>query len=419
MAALAACAEPLDPVDPVDPDEDGQLEDVAHPAVGPLAVHAHGRRFERTVAGIHVLSYAKGGDLIARTVTDASGDAAIAAHRGGAITVVEVAARRITTIFKVAPGDALFVGDVGGWDSDFAHTSITVPALPPGENAKVEGPCVLSSFFEVPLIDALVFGGCQMTTRPILASRSLVDPPYTLTAYLFDPSVAVVPGGSAALDGAWAPAVPFHLSLTGVPSEWVDFSLHRTLGGERIYLFQTGTAFAADHALDITYPQALAGDGTTTKVGISFPDLPGGHVTILEHVTTAATSHTADVSDDFFVRPVDVSLAIGDHGPTGASWQLEGTDDADGVVSQIYVYGEEHQTAWTAIVPPRREQFHLPRLPADLRALWEDQEIGSFYLMTVDTPAPSYRVFRRDAEPELPWEWMRAPLAPGKVRIGT
>ena len=72
-------------------------------------------------------------------------------------------------------------------------------------------------------------------------------------------------------------------------------------------------------------------------------------------------------------------------------------------------------------MPPRpigTNQMLLPRLPPDLVAVWADGQASHWDVWAVDSVASSYAEFRREAEPELPWQWRRwKPTVPGKTRI--
>lgn len=62
----------------------------------------------------------------------------------------------------------------------------------------------------------------------------------------------------------------------------------------------------------------------------------------------------------------------------------------------------------------------LPQLPVDLVPVWAGIMFSERYIAAVDSPAPSYDEFRRDAEPQRAWKWRWwQPGAPGKVRIGS
>jgi len=100
-------------------------------------------------------------------------------------------------------------------------------------------------------------------------------------------------------------------------------------------------------------------------------------------------------------------------------WTVVGPDNADGIVAQMHVNDDAFlPTVWSAILP-HTDHYALPRLPNDLRAVWEDRQLDYLDVFNVDTPVASYDEFRRDAEPESAWQWMREPTTPSKVRIGS
>jgi hypothetical protein len=403
-------------------------DDAELSAAREVRVLLYGRNMEGSVvAGIPVLFYSASGQLLARTTTDAHGEATGVVKKGGAVTIVEAAARKITTIFDIAPGDVLTVGDVGFWGpAPIGTATLGIPPGldPPSEMYRVEGPCALSSFFTSTDLSVFLWPACG-ATRPIMATSYRTDPPNDITGYLLDPEVTLVPGGTATMDGAWSPAIMFDLAVSGLPADLGGFVLERFLGTQNIYRFATGTLPDNNGNVAARLSQAAGGDGTTTKLVFGFPGTPGGANEILEFHSGQLTSLVRDVSSDFIARPIFEGLTrdeLTPGGPTGlvgASWAFAGPDSADGLVALLTVFDAEFAlTTWTAVLPPGTLQYRLPSLPADLVHLWANRRFDTFRAFNVDTPVRSYREFRRDAEPEQPWGWMRAPATPGKVRIG-
>jgi len=402
-------------------------------AAGPITVHLLGRQASGTGphAGVPVLFYGPDGVLAARTTTDALGIARGNVTEGSSVTIVEQAERQLTTIAGVAPGDELSVGDVGFWDPPLRHTAITLPSGPDaGDRYGISGPCASSGLSASPVTTTL--WACAPTSGPILATAFEVSDFGTaqLRGYLFAPQVALEDGGTPTITGTWLPPITFDVDVTGLPLDvhGGTFNTSRFVAGQRLYLSQSGTVAMGNGAFTGQFLQAGGGDGLLTELGLDHVDTsPGRHV-ILEYRTGMPASLAGDLSNDVISRPLDVQWIEGDLAPggptgvTGGSWTMTGAGDYDGIVVQAEVMTPAYDlTQWTVVLPPvaaGTSQFQFPRLPSDLLAVWANQTVAGFTMMTADTAAASYAEFRRDAAPELPWQWIRAPVTPSKVRVG-
>jgi len=413
-------AAPLDggPLDGAPPD--------AMPA--PVTVHVLGRTSAGPAPGVPVLFHDSGGLLVGRTTTDALGTATGVVPDSGSITVVEAGPRFLTTIAGVSPGDDLLVGDIGTWDPPLRTTSVAVPSGPdPGDQYVVWGPCALSGFSATPV--SVTLWSCAPTSGPVIAGAYRIGTGNSamLRGYLYDPEVSLAPGGTATLAGPWLPPIAFEIDVTGVPIDVAGgtFNLTRYAGGHQLYLFQSGSITWTNGRSQIQV--AGGGEGAVTEIGLEYEGTSPGRSTILEYRAGAPTSLTEDIAADAISRPLDVMIREGELTPggprsiTGCDWTMPGAGDYDGFVVQVEAADPSFTvTRWTVVLPPAAAgpvQVQLPRLPDDLVPVWAGLAWQGARVRAVDTPAPSYAAFRRDAEPEQAWSWMRTPVAASKVRI--
>lgn len=148
-----------------------------------------------------------------------------------------------------------------------------------------------------------------------------------------------------------------------------------------------------------------------------------------EYRTGTPTSLAGDLASDLITRPLEVRWTIGELSPGGPSgvigstFTTSGAGDYDGIVARAEVVDDSFEVSrWTIVMPPVAAgagELRFPTLPPDLVGLWANRTDSMSYLVVADTPAGSYAEFRRDAEPEHHWSWMRHPVTPGKVRIST
>jgi hypothetical protein len=404
-------------------------EDAAAPEASSdlITVHVLGRRTlgGPVVAGIPVLFYNRHGKLIDRVTSDHRGIARGRGVRGGSVTVVEAAEHKLTTIFDVVPGDRLTVGDLFAADAAIAFGTLELPPGPePAQDQYlVEGACTISGFSTTPAVTVLVEHGCD-PAQPVIASAFVNGDNRTgLTGYIFDPEVTLVANATAAIHGDWQPPVQFDLSISNLPLQGAGFRLFRLAGLRQIYQFITGNVLDGGTTTR-QFRQALGGDGTITQ--IDYQDTEFNSTLVVEYRQEAATSLNEDISQDTIAHPRDASLVngpLGADGRTGAvglDWTLTAGNRGDGQIAEFEAVDAnfEFLTEWITVLPPDRESFRLPQLPADLEDVWAAQQLDGFFLRVVDTPAQSYRRFRRDAEPHQRDDWASSPTVPGKTLVG-
>lgn len=400
---------------------------------GEVTVQVYGRTGSgiRSLSGFPVLFHTPSGALLSRSTTDASGRARGFAVRGGAVTIVERGSRILTTIFDVAPGDALTVGDVGSWGPALLGTAtVEVPLSPnsPDDEYDIQGPCTQGNSGDdssdpPTSVPVQLWPACP-ATRPTVAI-SYQSNFQAMTGYLYDPAASFIPGRTTMLNGAWLPPGTFDLALTGVPGD-VGLRVHRFLVGQLIFQFMTSTFLVRDGSFAEQFRRdAIVGDGTMTTILFGWGGGAGGFNSIQEYHAGQTVALTADVSADLIARPVDEVAAIGQlspHGPNvpvGGSWRLVGNNTADGMIAQLRArdHNLNAESTWTAVLPPGTLQYRLPRLPEDLVDLWTGVP-SLLRVVNVDSPATSYDEFRPSAEPDhvLRSSWARP--TPGKVRLG-
>lgn len=157
------------------------------------------------------------------------------------------------------------------------------------------------------------------------------------------------------------------------------------------------------------------------------PSNRGGTNIVLEYRPGQTTSLHHDASTGLMAVPTDSQGIIGSvsaNGPVrmiGATWRYEAGDRGDGVIATLSAIDGKQLfiTRWTAVLPAGATGFRLPYLPPDVAGVWDGNPfIDTFFIKVVDTPALSYREFRRDAEPMSRVSWIFEPTAPATVRIG-
>lgn len=402
------------------------------PAPALVTVHLLGHEFfGRPAPGQPVLAYDASGTLTSRVGTDASGTAQILVPAGGALTVVELAPRQLTTYYGLADGAEVTVGDL---DSQITvwQTTLHVPVGTTPNNVYVlQGPCAISSAEQVETVPVQVWSNCGDAPRPIMATLFMAFS-NQLMGYLFDPEVDVSPGGSDVLDGDWQPPFPFHLDVTGIPERF--FTLPQEMVVERLAgpaSFYTWSLGADGNVLEVVDPghvvgtlhQGIGGDGTLTHLRF-------GANHILEYRREAATELVADLSADFVTFPVDPTLVLGELEPggpvdvTGMRWTMDDGAAVDGMMIWIEKFRDEDvpPSSWTVVMPPRPigpSEVALPALPSDLVPVWAGGQLNSTNIYAVDSPATSYAQFAADADPQRVFQWLRwQPSVPGKTRIG-
>ena len=383
-----------------------------------------------------VLAHGPDGALAARTVTDAAGAAQILVPPGGSLTVVEQRVRQITTFHAVEDGDELLVGDLTTFDA-IGVSTLTVPPGPfDGNIYLVSGPCAFSDgFAETETVAMRLLGGpCLPSPRPLMAELFQAFS-NELRGYIFDPEVDLVDGGATIIDGDWIPPFPFHLDVSGMSERFFPLpfvTVDRLVGSETFYTWGLGAngntlEMIDGHAVG-TLHQGIGGDGVVTQLRFTRQGLPYGVNMVLEYRQENATSLVNDVGADFVTMPAEASLIQGELEPggpidtVGMAWKMEDGAAVDGLVLRIArSVAEGFPPSWTVVMPPRpigTNQMLLPRLPPDLVAVWADGQASHWDVWAVDSVASSYAEFRREAEPELPWQWRRwKPTVPGKTRI--
>jgi len=247
-----------------------------------------------------------------------------------------------------------------------------------------------------------------------------------LSGYIYDPQVSLQEGGTATIAGPWLPPINFQLAVTAPPGLGGEFTTERIAGGERL---TNGNSGSIDFGQAHQFLLPGGGDGLLTGLVLHHNEAPFGHSTILEYRTGMPTSLVGDLSSDLLSRPVDVQWTEGELAPggasgvTGARWTMTGAGDRDGIVIETEVVTPAYDiTRWTVVLPPGgvgTTLFRLSQLPPDLLGVWSDRMISKLFVHAVDASASSYAEFRRTAQPELAWRWMRSPMTPSKVRMAT
>jgi hypothetical protein len=429
----AAVPDATGPVDSAaDARADAELSDAAPgdaPGLGLVTVHVLGRReVGGPLSGVPVVFQDAEGTVLGGTTTDALGIARGRVPAGASITVVEAAARRLTTIMGVADGDVLLVGDVGEWSLfPIGSATISVPAAPQGNTYVIQGPCALSGFSSSTAVGMTLWDACGIAPRPVVVESFDPNPSNVLRAWLYG-QVTLEPGSSVTLAGTWMSPVPFQIALTGIPyaNGFADLNVTRYLGAQPIYTAYPGSLVVAGNALTATPLQTSAGDGVVTQ--LSLQDSFGRHNEIVEYRHTAATSLAGDVTGDLISWPSDTEVVTGELSPggptgiTGGRWTMHGSGDYDGFSLDFLAVDDAFtEYHWSVVMPPGPAgavEVRLPRLPPDLVALWANRTYENLTIIAADTPVTSYAEFRRDAAPLTLWSWMLWPTAPRKVRLG-
>jgi hypothetical protein len=290
------------------------------------------------------------------------------------------------------------------------------------------GPCAISANSPSP-VDLHLYA-CAPASGPLGAAayRVVGSSAWVLRGWLYDPDVSLVADGTAAMTGTWQAPLPVAVHWTGAPADvgWT-FNLARIAAGERIAWFQSGTLSSDAGRLDARFAFSGGGDGLYTELGMQAGD--GGSRQVFEYRAGTPSSLEGDLAADLITRPLGAQWTTGEllpGGPTGVvgvRFTTNGAGDYDGIVARTQVVDEQFNvTRWTVVMPPvaaGQVELRMPALPADLVDVWANRTEFASYVMVADTPARSYAEFRRDAEPEHHWNWMRHPLAPAKVRVST
>jgi hypothetical protein len=406
--------------------------DASAPDAGAEAVTVHflGRGLGPS-PGVQVLFHGRDGILVGRTTTDAKGAASGNVPEGGSVTVVEVGSRRFTTTFGVEPGDDLMVGDLRPYLFPIQPATLSLPSGPEAENRYVAlGPCGDGNGKSSP-ISVFLYANCRLP-QPMVAIA--FRPGSTLeTGFIYDPMVNIEPGGTASIDGAWAPPISFTFRLTGIPAEIpaenVYLSVGRYAAGRLLFRSDDKPTAVVGGEVNESFEQASGGDGTLTTLELA--RLTGGRWFVVEYRDSVAENLEGNLAPDLIPMAEDRAVIEGQldpEGPTGivgVTFNMPKAGAYDGIVAEVIrvdavTYNELYR--WTIVSPPPSERsatLRFPDLPADLLPVWEQEESSYawFFVTAADTQARSYADFRRDAEPNHPWNWMYAPAAPARIRI--
>jgi CARDB len=220
----------------------------AQPATS-VRLHLLGRRgWADPGAGVPVLVHGPDGELVARVATDETATAVANVPVGGSVTVVEVGPRYLTTFDGLKSGDDLTVGDLWRATDPIGTATVLLPVDPsPDGYYSVEGPCAVGAS-DSPAVQVFLHDGCGSPTRPMIAVIGSPDGSWHTS--IFDPQVALEPGGTAALSGNLEPMASLAVALSGLPADvpWVDLTVGGLLGSRVVYRWFAPSQFRSSPA---------------------------------------------------------------------------------------------------------------------------------------------------------------------------
>lgn len=407
----AACASPTD--------EAALARECGDPPPDPPPTEVAVRLIGRTqgLQGGIVLFYGPDQTLLSRVDLAAAGIARAELPAGGAVTVVEplesFSPKHYTTFFNVEPGNELLVGDFEPDPFGTPRGTLVLPPSPQSTNQYAVGSRCGFGGNTGPTVNMPIRNGCAPGPQAVLATA--IQPPVNdVQFYIFDPEVALVPGGTATIDGDWQPPISFDVAITGMPQgSFPLLHVNRHYQGAILYSAFDGDGSATSGVFNGSFLQATGGDGTVTRLRMRQAEgTESLEQEILEYRDGLPNELTGDVAADLIAVPANPFPA----GSESISFSVTDTTGYDAVVAQIEF---DNDPIWTIVAPPPTTTNVILRPPPLPDGVFgPGQPMQEIAVSLVDTPA-SYAEFIHDAEPTRHQAFMVQPTAPRKVRIST
>jgi hypothetical protein len=328
------------------------------------------------VANAPVLFHDPSGALIARTTTDAAGDAIGDVPDGSMVTVVATgsgARSWLRTIRGAKRGDRLVFGATHGFiSSDYGTVALPAyPSLPSSYSYATSSACLVGdSGANGPSTIPVNRFACEPPSHaPIMGFivASAPGKPFDIFGWIEQADVALAPNTTITVTGTWQPAVTQQVKVTGV-SAGEDIAIRKTWYRNGVPYFGMGRTF---QSATTTYPGAGGGDAWRAQFVLCRQNYPAA-CQFWYRWLTDPLDLSGDVASSRLPWLSDAVVTF------GARTTVEWTADAVPTSTYTKVWVDQQDDVnvvaeWTTYLPAVDQMsgsITLPELPADLAARW-------------------------------------------------